>query len=317
MLERFLLGWLLAICGVAFWWPSLFGAASDPFVASKPAIPWLLAATMFAVGAMMPRDEVRQVAKRWPHVLYGSAIQYSAMPLLGWVAARWSGLSEDYQIGMVLVGCVPGAMASNVITLNARGHTSYSVSLTTASTLLSPLVVPFTLSATLGQSIPLDRVQVAVDLLLQVVLPVLGGYAVARLTPWGERWGVRVGPVVANCVILWIIATVVALNRTRLAAGSVELLVPLLAVNLLGYAAGYGAAAAIRQPESMRRALTIEVGMQNAGLGTSLALQYFKDQPAATVPTALYTFGCVFTATILARWWASGKRGASVPLNPE
>jgi BASS family bile acid:Na+ symporter len=125
------------------------------------------------------------------------------------------------------------------------------------------------------------------------------------------------GPIVANCVILWIIATVVALNRSRLAAGSLELLAPLLAVNLLGYVAGYGAAAAIGQPESMRRALTIEVGMQNAGLGTSLALQYFKDQPAATVPTALYTFGCVFTATILARWWASGKRGASVPPNPE
>jgi BASS family bile acid:Na+ symporter len=317
VLERYLLAWLLAICGVAFWWPEIFGAAGDPFVASKRAIPWLLAATMFAVGTMMPRDEVRQVAKRWPHVLFGTAIQYSAMPLLGWAAARWSGLSPEYQIGIILVGCVPGAMASNVLTLNARGHTSYSVSLTTASTLLSPIVVPFALSATLGQSIRLDRLQVSLDLLMQVVLPVLSGYAVARFTPWGERWGVRFGPIVANCVILWIIATVVALNRSRLAAGSLELLAPLLAVNLLGYVAGYGAAAAIGQPESMRRALTIEVGMQNAGLGTSLALQYFKDQPAATVPTALYTFGCVFTATILARWWASGKRGASVPPNPE
>lgn len=317
MLERYLLAWLLAICGMAFWWPEVFGTVGDPFVASKRAIPWLLAATMFAVGAMMPRDEVRQVAKRWPHVLFGTAIQYSAMPLLGWAAARWSGLSPEYQIGIILVGCVPGAMASNVLTLNARGHTSYSVSLTTASTLLSPFVVPFTLSATLGQSIPIDRVQVALDLLQQVVLPVLSGYAVARFTPWGERWGVRFGPIVANCVILWIIATVVALNRSRLAAGSLELLAPLLAVNLLGYIAGYGAAAAIGQPESMRRALTIELGMQNAGLGTSLALQYFKDQPAATVPTALYTFGCVFTATILARWWASGKRGAFVPPNQE
>ena len=150
MLERYLLAWLLAICGVAFWWPEIFGAAGDPFVASKRAIPWLLAATMFAVGTMMPRDEVRQVVKRWPHVLFGTAIQYSVMPLLGWAAARWSGLGPDYQIGIILVGCVPGAMASNVITLNARGHTSYSVSLTTASTLLSPIVVPFTLSATLG-----------------------------------------------------------------------------------------------------------------------------------------------------------------------
>lgn len=304
MLERFLLVWLLAICGVAFFWPEIFGTTFDPFARGKPLIPWLIAVTMFSVGVMMPRDEVRQVRQRWPHVLFGTAVQYSVMPLLGWGIARLSGLHEDYQIGMILVGCVPGAMASNVITLNARGHTSYSVSLTTASTLLSPIVVPLTLSLALGRTAPINKGEVSLDLLLQVVLPVLAGYTSVRIWPRWETWGVRLGPVVANVVILWIIATVVALNRQRLAAGSLELILPLLVINLLGYLAGYSAGAAIRQPESMRRALTIEVGMQNAGLGTSLAFQLFADRPTATVPTALYTFGCVCTATILARYWA-------------
>lgn len=305
MLERYLLGWLLLICGVAFFWPQIAGETFDPFLACKPIIPWLISVTMFAVGVMMPRDEVRQVRERWPHVLFGTAIQYSAMPLLGWLGARFSGLSEDYQIGIILVGCVPGAMASNVITMNAKGHTSYSVSLTTASTMLSPIVVPFTLSLALGESVTLNKWEVSRDLVLQVVAPVFIGYGSVRLFPKWELVGNRLGPIVANLIILWIIATVVSLNRTRLASGSLDVLVPLLVVNLLGYLAGYAASTAIRQPESMRRALAIEVGMQNAGLGTSLALQLFKDRPAATVPTALYTFGCVFTATILARWWAS------------
>ena len=305
MFARFLLLWLVASSGVAYFWPQIGGSLGDPFVAAKPAMPWLIAATMFAVGVMMPRDEVRQVRERWPQVLFGTAVQYSAMPLLGWGIARISGLSPDYQIGMILVGCVPGAMASNVITLNAGGHTSYSVSLTTASTLLSPIVVPLTLSATLGQTVQIDKVEVCVALLLQVVLPVIVGYATVRLWPTWEVWGNRWGPVVANIIILWIIATVVALNRERLAAGTWSLLGPLLAINLLGYAAGYGAGTLVGQPAAMRRALTIEVGMQNAGLGTSLAFQLFRDRPAATVPTALYTFGCVFTAMILARFWAA------------
>lgn len=153
MLERYLLGWLTLLCGVAFFWPQLLGESFDPFVASKPYIKWLITATMFAVGVMMPRDEVRQVRERWPHVLFGTAVQYGAMPLLGWLAARLSGLSVDYQIGIILVGCVPGAMASNVITMNAKGHTSYSVSLTTASTMLSPIIVPLKLGLAIGKEV--------------------------------------------------------------------------------------------------------------------------------------------------------------------
>lgn len=305
MFERFLLVWLLLFSAVGYGWGLLApDGVGDPFIASRPAFPWLIGLTMFAVGVMLPRDELRQVRRRWPVVLFGTAVQYTAMPLLAVAAARLFPLSPDYQIGIVMVGCVPGAMASNVVTMNARGHTSYSVSLTTCSTLLSPLVVPLALRLAVGKSAPLDMTEVSVSLLLQVVLPVLAGVSVARLFPRFEAIGVKYGPLVANLTILWIVATVVASNRDRLAVGAAAVMAPLLLVNLLGYAAGWGAGRAIGMPESMRRALAIEVGMQNAGLGTSLAIQLFPDQPAATVPTALYTFGCIFTATLLAHWWA-------------
>ena len=98
--------------------------------------------------------------------------------------------------------------------------------------------------------------------------------------------------------------TVVAINRERMMIGTLTVALPLLVVNILGYTAGYLSGTAIGQPESMRRALAIEVGMQNAGLGTSLAIELFPTYPAATVPTALYTFGCVLTAMILAAYWS-------------
>ena len=305
MFELLLLVWLLIVSGISFFWPSVVGADFfDPFIASKPYIPWMIALTMFSVGAMLPREEVRQVRERWPHVLFGTLIQYTAMPLLGWAVPILFQLNADYRIGLILVGCVPGAMASNVITMNAKGHTSYSVGLTTCSTMLSPLVVPFTLWLTIGETSDLDPLVVGWELLLQVVAPVLAGYTVTRLWQRGESLGMKVGPIVANLTILAVIATVVALNRERLTQGMSVVILPLLVVNLLGYAAGFFASRAIGQPESMRRALTIEVGMQNAGLGASLAMQLFPDRPAALIPTAIYTFGCVLTGMILAAYWS-------------
>jgi len=304
MFERLLLVWLVLLSAAALFWTSMFPGAIDPFATSKPAIPWLIAVTMFAVGVMLPRDEVRQVRERWPSVLFGTAVQYTSMPLLAWGIAQLFPLSLEYQIGIIMVGCVPGAMASNVVTMNARGHTSYSVSLTTCSTMLSPLVVPLVLKLALGKAVTIDVGEVSLSLVLQVVAPVLIGAASIRLFPRWEPLGVRCGPIVANLTILWIIATVVATNRDRLASGSAAVALPLLLLNLLGYLAGWGGGKIYGLPESMRRALAIEVGMQNAGLGTSLALQLFKDQPAATVPTALYTFGCVLTAMLLAQWWS-------------
>jgi BASS family bile acid:Na+ symporter len=197
-------------------------------------------------------------------------------------------------------------MASNVITMAARGHVSYSVSITTSSTMLSPIAVPLALLPTLGQFREFDALGVFRDLVLTVVLPVGVGHLLARSTHSAERLMRRIGPVAAQITILWIIAVVVGTNRDRLQQATPLLAGVLLLINLLGYLAGYGGASAMGLPESMRRALAIEVGMQNCGLGTMLLATMFPDQPAATIPTALYTFGCMFTGTVLASVW--GRR---------
>ncbi len=305
-LERRLIVWLLLLCWLAYRWPP--GCPWDPFLHSSSYLRGLFAVAMLAIGSLLPAAEVRQVFRRWPAVLAGTAIQYTSMPLLAYGIGRALRLEGAAMIGMVIVGCVPGAMASNVLTLIARGNVSYSVSLTTSSTILSPLVVPGILWLALGRMVRgFPAWEVCWELCWMVVLPVISGHSLSRRFTWWARAAEQAGAVLANLTILWIVAVVVAANRDGLSQLAPRLVLALLLVNVLGYAAGYGGALALRLPEAMRRALTLEVGMQNAGLGSTLALGLFAD-PAAAIPAALYTFGCMFTGTLLARFWASGGR---------
>ena len=308
MLQRFLLLWLTLLSLLAFRWTADF----DPFVESKPWLGALIVVTMFCIGSLLPRDEVQQVLHRWPTVLGGTVIQYSTMPVLAFALAHAFRLEAQMLTGVILVGCVPGAMASNVLTLAARGNVSYSVSLTTAATLLSPLMVPLWLWLTLGADRRLDLVDVGVRLVVQVVLPVVGGHLLSRNWPAFQSAMRTWGPRLANGAILWIIAIVVGLNRERLGMVEATVLTTLLLVNCLGYAAGYLGARLLQLNSPMRKALTLEVGMQNAGLGTILALQLFPDSPETAIPTAAYTFGCMLTGTVLAQYWSRRKNGESV-----
>ncbi|MGW8257437.1 MAG: bile acid:sodium symporter family protein [Thermoguttaceae bacterium] len=304
LFERLLLVWLCMFGLAAYFWARWFPGIWDPFLASKPVLNYFFMATMFAVGSLLPKEELAMVFRRWPTVLGGTAVQFAVMPFLGWSLAGLFGLDEATRVGIILVGCVPGAMASNVLTMLARGNVSYSVSLTTSATLLSPIIVPFGLWLCLGKHVNFPIWQISYELALMVVLPVAAGHLLSRYyEPW-RRLARSIASIAANLCILWIISVVVAVNREAMTEIDLRLFWALLVLNLLGYLGGWLGALAMRLPFQMRRALTLEVGMQNAGLGTVLALRMFGDYPAAAIPPAIYTFGCMFTGTILARCWA-------------
>jgi BASS family bile acid:Na+ symporter len=335
ILQKYLLVWLVALSLLAFCWPDLWSgvhgrlpggvaellrADFDPFTETKVRAgaeqPWLtvlIVTTMFCVGALLPADEVRQLARKWPSVLGGTCVQYISMPLLAWGLARLFQLSPELTRGVVMVGCVPGAMASNVLTLAVRGNVSYSVSLTTLATLVSPVVVPLALGLTLGASV--DRTFLADasrKLLIEVVLPVVAGFSLCRLSPALAGLMQGIGAAIANLAILWIIAVVVGLTRDKLSEVTWLILFVLLLLNLLGYLAGFGGGTLLRLAPGMRRALMLEVGMQNAGVGAKLAVDLFQDMPTVAIPPAAYAFGCMLTGTILvqALVWHEGRRSA-------
>ncbi len=307
MLQRYLLVWLIVLSAAAIFWDKILPDAFHPFHASKPYLSYLFTATMFVIGALLPPDEVRAVFRRWHQVLGGTFVQYTVMPSLTFLMSLFFFDQPELRIGIILVGCVPGAMASNVLTLAARGNVSYSVCLTASATLLSPIFVPIVLYLAVSGT-DINATELAKDsffkLLTQVVLPVIGGHLLALYHYGFSRVMQVFGPAFANFSILWIIATVISLQESQLKKVFFSLAAALLVINLLGYLCGYLAGAVIQLNESMRRALTLEVGMQNAGLGAVLAGQLFPGQELIALPPALYMFGCMLTGTILAQYWS-------------
>lgn len=306
MFQRFLLVWLIALCAGAYFWPETL--AVNPFASTGLVRSCLFAATMFVIGSMLPPKEVEDVVRRWPTVLGGTAIQYLAMPLLAYSLGHAFGFEGDMLRGVILVGCVPGAMASNVLTQAAKGNVSYSVSLTTSATVLSPLIVPLVLYYAVNVDLPAEERQKLIYssfvlLSVQVVLPVIAGFIFSRLDRAIERHMSAWGSVYANLSILWIIAAIVHLKRDSLHQIGPLLAVALLTINICGYLAGYLGGSAMRLHESKRRALTLEVGMQNAGLGAIMATNLFPDSVTA-LPPVLYMVGCMLTGTALAQVWS-------------
>lgn len=296
---------LLVSSGAAYLWSPTIGF--DPFVLPLEGIRTLVVVTMFCLGLVVRIEEFSELREHPLAVLMGVAVQCTLMPLLAWLVIIVLGLEGPLAQGVILVGCVPGAMASNVLTMTARGNVSYSVSLTSVATLLSPITVPLALSIVGGivnEGAALNPWQQARLLLLTVVLPVVAGFVMKQFFDFGSV-AEKFAPLLASIALLWIIASVVAGNRDRLAQIQPTMLFALLLINLAGYAGGYLAGRLGRLPGSMTRALSLEVGMQNAGLGTFLAGSLFGEDSFALIPTAAYTFGCMLTGTILASIWAA------------
>ena len=313
ILTKYLLLWLTLTCLLAFYWDHLPITQSlpDPFLISKGVMQGLISVAMLVIGSLLPMEEIKQVAHRWPKVLGGTATQFLTMPFLAFLAAKLFHLEGPYFVGVILVGCVPGAMASNLLTMIGHGNVSYSVGLTTSSTLLSPLVVPLLLAFFLRKHIPIDWSEMALTLLLTVVLPVAVGFTLSRLCSKWKKSADFAGESVGNIVIIWIIASVVAVNRKSFDLSVLTLLAPLSLLNFGGYFGGWLGGKILNIDFRMSRALMIEVGMQNAGLGAFLAKKYFSDTPQTALCCALYTFGCMFTGILLVESfrWIDTMRG--------
>jgi bile acid:Na+ symporter, BASS family len=215
-------------------------------------------------------------------------------------------------VGLILTASAPGAMSSNVMSYLARADTAYSVSLTTVSTMLCPLLTPgLTILLTRGTRFEVPVLNMMRDLLLTVIVPLFLGFGVRRY--FGRRLEkiLPVFPAISVTFIIFICSLVIALNRDRLAGTTPLVLVATLLLNLGGMAAGYGVGTLFRMDMPRRRTLSIEIGMQNAGLGTVLALNYFG--PQATIPTAVFVFVCIITASIMASIWQKRPALSAVP----
>ncbi len=249
----------------------------------------LLGVVMFGMGLATRLADFKVVFSRPRDIAVGCAAQFTVMPALAWMLARLFGLDEALTVGVVLVGCCPGGTASNVITYLAKGDLALSVGMTGVSTLLAPLLTPALTLLLAGRTVDVNAYGMFVNILWVVILPILLGLAAKRFFPNATERAVRFMPTVSSVAIAVIIALVVAANAKRLWAGGVTIFIVVILHNVCGLALGYLIAAALRLAEPKRRALCIEVGMQNSGLAASLAAVHFAAYPMAAVPGAIFS----------------------------
>jgi len=301
-------------------WVAIFSVIAylqpQPFVALKPGMPWFFALTMFGIGAVLSFDDFRAIARRPLIVVIGSAAQYSIMPLGAFVVAKLLRLPPDLAVGLILTGAAPGAMASNVVSYIGGADTAYSVSLTTVSTLLCPLLTPG-LTWLLAQSyLDVAFWPMFLDVTQTVLAPLAAGLLVKRI--WSRPMAriARVFPAISVTFIVFICCLVIALNRAHLSLLTGMVLLAVVVLNVYGLAGGYTVGRLFRLDRRQRRTLCIEIGMQNAGLGTVLALKHFGDR--AAMPAAIFVILCILTASLLVAVWRRLPLPAaeSQPLEP-
>jgi len=299
---------LTLVCAIiAFYFPSIF-------LVFKPYFLWLFAASMFSLGIVLKPSELKLTLQSPRSIALGVCTQFSVMPFLCATAAWLANLPPALSLGIIIVGCAPGAMASNVIVFLAGGAVAFSITLTTIATFLSPLLTPALVEWLGGAYLPVPFWSMMQTILLTVLTPLLMGMVCRKLLGDKAAPLIEFAPSMASLAIIIICAYAVAANHERLNSISSNLFIVIITVNALGYLFGWLAARAFSFNAQYRLTMAIEIGMQNAGLGVALALKHFS--PETALPGALFAVWCVLTGAG-ASAWLRHKNKASSPQNSQ
>ena len=252
-------------------------------------INYLLGVVMFGMGLTLRLQDFKIVFSRPKDVVIGCLAQFTVMPLLAWALSRLFQLDEALALGVVLVGCCPGGTASNVITYLAKGDLALSVGMTGVSTLLAPFLTPLLTWALAGKSVNVDVSSMFLSILWVVILPIVVGLTIKALWPRFTEKAVDYLPAFSSVAIALIVAIIIAANADKLLAGGLVIVLVVMLHNICGLGVGYLIGRLLGLSEPKKRAISIEVGMQNSGLASSLATLHFAAYPLATIPGAIFS----------------------------
>ena len=264
----------------------------------------LLGVIMFGMGLTLRADDFRIVFSRPKDVVIGCLAQFTVMPLLAWTLARVFALDEALTVGVVLVGCCPGGTASNVITYLARGDLALSVGMTGVSTLLAPVLTPLLVLLLAGKTVDVDVVGMLLSILWVVILPIVAGLLVKRLWPRQTTAATAYLPALSSLAICAIVLIVISASAAKLLSSDLIVILVVMLHNVGGLAVGYVIGTLLGMPAAKRKAVSIEVGMQNSGLASSLATLHFAAYPMATIPGAVFSVWHNISGAIVARIYA-------------
>jgi BASS family bile acid:Na+ symporter len=291
---------VMAVVSLAMYYPQYFRSIGD-FKLSRLIIP-LLQLIMFGMGTELSLKDFANVVRMPKGIIVGVVCHYIIMPMIGFGVANLFQFPPEIAAGIILVGCCPSGLASNVMCYLAKGNLALSVSVTTISTMVAPFLTPLLMRLLGGSFVEIDFWGMVWDITKIVIIPVTAGLAFHYLIHGKFKWLDKAMPLVSMAGIGIILTIITAAGRDNLLQVGVLLVVATLLHNVLGYFMGYWSARLLRFHERDCRTIALEVGMQNAGLASGLALAMGKLATAGLAPAI---FGPVMniTGSSLASWW--------------
>ncbi|MBP3869830.1 MAG: bile acid:sodium symporter family protein [Faecalicoccus sp.] len=263
-------------------------------------INYLLMIVMFGMGLTIKPEDFAVVFLHPKDVLIGCVAQFTVMPILAYGLSRLFGLDPALTAGVVLVGTCPGGTSSNVITYFFKGNVPLSVGMTSVNTLLAPVLTPAITYFLLKTTVQVDVLSMFMSIVQVILIPIILGFVMNKLLGKFTQKLVTALPLVSTIAICLIVGAVVSHNAEKIFESGLLILIVVILHNLFGYICGFGVGKLFKMPPEKIKALSIEIGMQNSGLATSLAASTFPNLAMATVPGAVFSVWHNISGAILA-----------------
>ena len=291
--------WIIIFATLAFFMPNGFSWIA-------PHISLLLGIIMFGMGLTLTTDDFKRVVKAPKSVLIGVVAQYTIMPAIAFGLATVFKLPPEIAVGVILVGCCPGGTASNVMTYLAKGNTALSITITAISTLLAPILTPSLTLLLASKWLPVSMSAMFMSIVQVILIPIALGFILRLLFAKQVDKVTSVLPLVSVIGIVAVAAAVVSVNTENIATTGLLIFTIVILHNILGLLIGFTIAKVLKLTYEDQKAISIEVGMQNSGLGSTLAIAHFE--PIAAVPSAIFSVWHNISGPLLATWWGKGKK---------
>ena len=281
------------------------------FKLSNLIIP-LIQIIMFGMGTSMSVNDFAGVIKSPKGVVIGVLSQFIIMPTLGFTLASMTSFPPEIAAGIVLIGCSPSGLASNVMSYLAKANLALSITITSITTFMAPFVTPVLMKLLAGALIEIDVIKMMWDIIKMIIIPIGAGLIFNKILSGKSQWLDNAMPIVSMFGIAFIITIITAAGRESLLTIGPALIGVVLMHNTFGYLLGYWSGRLFKMPERDCRTIAMEVGMQNAGLASGIAKEMGK---IATVGLAAAVFGPLMniTGSALASWWHNRQPGGEAP----
>jgi len=293
--------WSVLVAVVALAWPNAFDWYSGTMIRIGLGI------IMLGMGLTLSLDDFRRIFVIPFALVGGVVLQFAVMPFLGWGIGYLMELPQDLAIGLVLVSCCPGGTASNVVAFLARANVALSVSMTAISTILAVVLTPLLTKFYVGERVPVDAIGLLQSILIIVILPVVAGIWINHFFGKAAKRIAVVSPFISVVFIILIVGYILSQNRDSIIENWRILVAAVFFLHVLGFGLGYALAKFMQFDEQSCRTVSIEVGMQNSGLGTALAIKHFAALPLAAVPCAVSAVTHCILGSLAAGLWRKVK----------